>query len=94
MAFGIHKFDVPQVASEEFRYINKYDYMGDYNRLFYNHGVFGIQYQNKPIYVHDDNFIVQTVVDATQTSVLKPVERSFDTFDEDVDDSTISVQAQ
>lgn len=94
LAFGIHTFDVPQVASEEFRYINKYDYMGDFNRLFYNHGVFGIQYQNKPIYVHDDNFIVQSVIDATQTSVLKPIERSFDTFDEDVDDSSISVQAQ
>ena len=93
-SYSIHKFDVPQVASEEFRYINKYDYMGDYNRLFYNHGVFGILYQNEPIYVHDDNFIVQSVIDVTQTSVLKPIERSFDTFDEDVDDSSVSVQAQ
>lgn len=93
-SYGILKFDVPQVASEEFRYINKYDYMGDFNRLFYNHGVFGIQYENKPIYVHDDNFIVQSVIDATQTSVLKPIERSFDTFDEEVDDTTVSVQAQ
>ena len=93
-AYQVQRFSLPTVASEEFRYINRYDYMGDYNRLFYNHGVFGIEYENKPIYLRDDNFIVQSVIDATQTTILKPLEMSFDTFDKDVDDSTIEVQAQ
>lgn len=93
-AYQVQRFSLPTVASEEFRYINRYDYMGDYNRLFYNRGVFGIEYEDKPIYVRDDNFIVQSVIDATQTTILKPLEMSFDTFDKDVDDSTIEVQAQ
>lgn len=88
------KYDLPEVASEEFRYLNKKDYMGDFNRLFYNRGVFGIKVQDKPVYVHDDNFIVQSVFDVTQTTVLKPIEQSFDTYDEQVDDSTVSVNAE
>lgn len=88
------KYDLPETASEEFRYLNKKDYMGDYNRLFYNRGVFGISVQDKPVYVHDDNFIVQSVFDVTQTTVLKPIEQSFDTYDDSVDDSTVSVNAE
>ncbi len=75
---------VPE-ASEEWQYFNKYPYLGNYDRIFYNSGT----ELNKP---DDDNFISQTVFDIVLTNRMKPISQSYDTFDESHDNSSINVQ--
>lgn len=79
-------------ASTEFQKICQYGYIGDYNRLFYqdsDSSVESDEYLNTPI--PNDNFIVQTVFDMRVSNWLKPVQNSYDTIDEDVDNNTTSV---
>ena len=80
-------------ASTEYQKICRYDFLGDYNRLFYNSGQvfdrpFGALANGLSI---DDNFIVQTVFDVRVSNFLKPIQNSYDTIDEDVDNNTSSV---
>ena len=81
----------PPYASTAWRYPTKYEWLGNFNRVFYNNGKsleisgglsgkpYGIHETNEPI---DDNFIVQTVFDVKYTSLLKPIRESYDVFDE------------
>lgn len=87
-------YGVPRIASTEWRYLNKYDYIGDYNRIFYNRGHFGFIYEGKASLVRNDNFIVQMAFNVTQTSLLKPIQRSYDTFIENINDTFKSVNAE
>nr|WBW04085.1 major capsid protein [Microviridae sp.] len=87
-------YGVPRIASTEWRYLNKYDYIGDYNRIFYNRGHFGFTYEGKASLVRNDNFIVQMAFNVTQTSLLKPIQRSYDTFIENINDTFKSVNAE
>ena len=87
-------YGVPRIASTEWRYLNKYDYIGDYNRIFYNRGHFGFTYEGKASLVRNDNFIVQMAFKVTQTSLLKPIQRSYDTFIENINDTFKSVNAE
>ncbi len=90
-------FVVP-TASVAWRYPTRYDYLGNFNRIFYNEGKIG----GSPIgdviadstTVEDDNFIVQTVFDIRLTNCLKPISMSYDTYDEGVDNSTRDVRAE
>lgn len=85
-------------SSEEWRYIAKYPWLCNYNRMFYNSGrtLFGPQSEgeygpmigsNQPV---DDNFVLHTVINATENSPLKPIGMSYDTICEN-DNSTTQV---
>lgn len=79
-------------ASTEFQKICRYSFMGDYNRLFYNTDSVSYKPVDDVSLPPDDNFIVQTVFDVRVSNFLKPVQNSYDTIDEDVDNNTTSVE--
>lgn len=79
-------------ASTEYQKLCRYEFMGDFNRLFYNQGSVVAGSVNDAYGVSiSDNFIVQTVFDMRVSNFLKPVQNSYDTIDEDVDNNTSSV---
>lgn len=83
-------------ASTEFQKICRYAFLGNFNRLFYNSGSLfpttGSSTDSVPSASYlSDNFIVQTVFDVRVSNWLKPVQNSYDTIDEDVDNNTTSV---
>lgn len=83
-------------ASTEFQKICRYSFLGNFNRLFYNSGSLfpnaGSATDSVPTASYlSDNFIVQTVFDVRVSNWLKPVQNSYDTIDEDVDNNTTSV---
>lgn len=90
-------------ASESWRYLCKYDWLGNFNRIFYNSGSWtnltetqGTNYSYNVIGTTDidDNFIVQTVFDVKVTDWMKPLSQSWDTFEESTDTSTVDVSAE
>lgn len=83
-------------ASTEFQKICRYAFLGNFNRLFYNSGSLfpttGSSTDSLPSASFlSDNFIVQTVFDVRVSNWLKPVQNSYDTIDEDLDNNTTSV---
>lgn len=80
-------------ASTEFQKICRYSFMGDYNRLFYNSDSVSFMPVDHVSFPADDNFIVQSVFDVRVSNFLKPVQNSYDTIDEDVDNNTTSVSS-
>ena len=87
--FEVSPDHVPN-ASTEFQKICRYAFMGDYDRLFYNDSsVFSLV--ESSAFPRDDNFIVQSVFDVKVSNFLKPVQNSYDTIDEDVDNNTTPV---
>lgn len=83
-------------ASTEFQKICRYAFLGNFNRLFYNSGSLfpntGSGSDSVPTASYlSDNFIVQTVFDVRVSNWLKPVQESYDTFDDGVDNNTTSV---
>lgn len=92
VSFDVSQDLVPN-ASTEFQRICRYAFIGDYNRLFYNDNqstLFRLGLDSYPI---DDNFIVQSVFDVKVSNFLKPVQNSYDTVDQDVDNNTTSVSS-
>ena len=96
-----HTADVPS-ASESWRYLCRYDWLGNFNRIFYNSGSWtnlessGAN-TNYSVYGSeniDDNFIVQTVFDIKVTDWMKPLSQSWDTFEESTDTATLDVAAE
>lgn len=87
---------LPPSASEQWRYICKYPFLGNFNRIFHNSGnpptpeLSSSQedFFNAPV---DDNFIVQSLFEVTVTDFLKPLSESWDTLD-DNDTATKDVQ--
>lgn len=87
---------LPPSASEEWRYLCKYPFLGNFNRIFHNSGN-----EPHPDYIDsqqdffsapvDDNFIVQSLFQVTVTDFLKPLSDSWDTIDEN-DTATKDVQ--
>lgn len=78
-------------ASQSWRYISKYPWLSNLNRIFYNESA------NRSVgdlSVEDDAFIVQTVFDFKVTNSLKPISQSFDTFEESADNSSVNVNAE
>ena len=87
--FDVSADHVPN-ASTEFQKICRYAFMGDYDRLFYNDSsVFSLV--ESSAFPRDDNFIVQSVFDVKVSNFLKPVQNSYDTIDDDVDNNTTPV---
>lgn len=75
------------------RYVNRFPYLGNYDRIFYNSGS---QYQGTVVAPVDslnldDNFICQNVFDVKVSNFLKPISMSWDTLDEN-DSSTVDVK--
>lgn len=73
------------VASDEWRYTEKYDFLGNYNRIFYNENA--LTTDDGTTLARDDNFYIHTLFDFTENTPLKPLSISFDTDVRKDDDS-------
>jgi len=78
-------------AGVSWRYVCRYVWLGNFNRIFYNQGSvdFIDVAASLPI---DDNFYLQTVFDVELRNHLKPIEFSYDTILDDIDNSTTTVR--
>ena len=83
-------------ASESWRYITKYGYLGNFNRLFINddYSQYDPSYNINAFPFVSDNFLGQFIFDVKLTDALKPLKQSYDTFDEHHDNDTVSVNAE
>lgn len=93
---------VPQIktnnvpsASPNWRFITRYGYLGDFNRLF----IVDENYQASTDYTSDDaynevadNFLGQIIYNVSMTDALKPLKRSYDTVASD-DNNVKSINA-
>lgn len=90
-------------ASEQWRYLTRYPWLGDYDRIFYNddvyHGSTSIPVDSSSEDIdgsaaRPDNFIVQSLFTVKIQDVLKPLAMSYDTFDEDSDNTSTEVKPE
>lgn len=100
----VHEF-VPSIpkASEQWRYVTKYPWLGDFDRIFYNDDVYHGTYSGH-VYspssdidanaARPDNFIVQSLFTMKIQDVLKPLSMSYDTFDEESDNTSSEVNPE
>lgn len=90
----IQNADAPS-ASEAWRYVCRYPWLGNFNRIFYNSGssTIGSVYNSPLNWLIDDNFIVQSVFELKVTDFLKPLSLSWDTYDDSTDSSSVDVKA-
>lgn len=85
-------------ASEDFRYVSKYPWLGNYNRIFVNetqNASFGTNVASDSsaktlydLYCFDDPFISQSVFSVKVRNFLKPMSLSYDTFEESTDNAS------
>lgn len=82
--FSLDDFDIinqeDYVADEELRYIGRYERFGNYDRIFYD---------TKGL---TDNFIVHMIQELKMYAPWKPISESYDTYDKDVDDTSLDVE--
>lgn len=90
-------------ASEQWRYLTRYPWLGDYDRIFYNDDVYHgststpVDSSSEDIdgsAARPDNFIVQSLFTMKIQDVLKPLAMSYDTFDEDSDNTSTEVNPE
>lgn len=90
-------------ASEQWRYLTRYPWLGDYDRIFYNDDVYHgststpVDSSSEDIdgsAARPDNFIVQSLFTMKIQDVLKPLAMSYDTFDEDSDNASTEVSPE
>lgn len=90
-------------ASEQWRYLTRYPWLGDYDRIFYNDDVYHgststpVDSSSEDIdgsAARPDNFIVQSLFTMKIQDVLKPLSMSYDTFDEDSDNTSTEVKPE
>lgn len=90
-------------ASEQWRYLTRYPWLGDYDRIFYNDDVYHgststpVDSSSEDIdgsVARPDNFIVQSLFTMKIQDVLKPLAMSYDTFDEDSDNTSTEVNPE
>lgn len=90
---------IPQ-ASEQWRYIQRYDWLSNYNRIFVNSSAFkyypflsGVVLPGNLLtdyqWPMDDNFYIHCVFDITENTPLKPLSQSYDTQVKSNDGTTI-----
>lgn len=90
----VHSVDLPG-STTAWRYLTSQDWLGDYNRIFYNRGdLLPLPGHSESYYGPDDNFIVQTVFESKVTNNLKPLSQSFDTYEESSDNGTVDVKPE
>ncbi len=90
----VKSVDLPG-SSTAWRYLTSQQWLGDYNRIFYNAG--DLMPNTNDWYGYfgpDDNFIVQTVFESKVTNNLKPLSQSFDTYEESSDNGTVDVKPE
>lgn len=88
-------------ASTSWRYPTRYNWLGDFNRLFYNDPFLQEIDLSHPASVMNgssasvpaDNFLIQCALDCDLYSSLKPLSESFDTVDEG-EKASMSVSAE
>ena len=90
--------DLPN-AGEEYRYINKMAWNGNYNRIFknMNDGVDWINFSlNNNAYLYNsyeyDNFLVHNVFNVAYWAPMKSIEDSYNTYDEDDNENRSSIK--
>lgn len=86
--YALNINEVPR-ASTEWRYIMKYPWMQNYNRIFYSPGQ--LQWSNGPGPLgpslldknrpHDDNVLVHSLIQIAESNYLRPLSQSYDTFE-------------
>lgn len=82
-------------SSTAWRYLSSHEWLGNYNRIFYNQGdLYGNLIGWDGNFGPDDNFIVQTVFESKVTNNLKPLSQSFDTYEESSDNGTVDVKPE
>lgn len=87
-------------ASEEWRYLTRYPWLGDFDRIFYNDDVYHGSSASVPFLKPDffnarpDNFIVQSLFTMKISDELKPLAMSFDTYEESTDNGTQDVKPE
>lgn len=72
--------DIQLYANEELRFIGKSESFGNYNRIFYD------------TTGNTDNFILHFVHDLDAYAPMKAISDSFDTFDDEIDDSSVKIE--
>lgn len=85
------------LASDVWRYPTRYNWLGDFDRIFYNAGNVDVEPEDSTdlnTTPHDDNFLIQSVINLKLTNKLKPIALSYDTFEEETDTSMKSVSNQ
>lgn len=85
------------VAGTEWRYPSKSNWLGNFNRIFYNDSYLGVNdgfNSGADDTLIDDHFIVQTAFNVTISDFLKPISMSFDTFEEDTDTGSVNVSKE
>lgn len=90
--------DLPN-AGEEYRYINKMAWNGNYNRIFknINDGVDWVNFSlNNNAYLYNsyeyDNFLVHNVFNVAYWAPMKSIEDSYNTYDEDDNENRSSIK--
>lgn len=95
--------DIPKADMTSWIFPTKFPWLGNFNRIFYNAGSARLmehEYDSnnyvmeKAVDVIDDNFIVQSVFDVRLTNQLKPISESYDTYEQDTDNSSINVKTE
>ena len=80
-------------ASESWRYISKYPFLQNYNRIFYNYDGESNVGWYKSVPNLDDNFIIHSALSITENNSLKPIRESYDTFIDNVNTGDADVQS-
>lgn len=93
------RFSAIPSASEDFRYISKFPWLGNYNRIFVNETLNANYGTNVPtgtssrslvdLYCFDDPFLSQSVFTVKVRNFLKPMSLSYDTFEESTDNASL-----
>lgn len=82
-------------ASTEWRYITKYPWLSNFNRIFIQDTTIDdALFDNPDLQLQEDNFIGQIVFNVSLKDALKPLKSSYDTFDEENDNNTSTVEAE
>lgn len=87
-------------ASEQWRYLTRYPWLGDFDRIFYNDDVYHGSSAYVPFLKPDffnarpDNFIVQSLFTMKISDVLKPLAMSYDTYEESTDNGSQDVKPE
>lgn len=78
--YANNEYNRDLVCDEELRYIGRYEKFGNFNRIFYD------------TTGRNDNFILHIVQNLTMHAPMRPIDNSFDTFDEFNDDSNVELE--
>lgn len=82
------------VASPQWRFITRYGYLGNFNRIFIQNNDLSETPGTETKEEYVENFISQSLFHISLRDSLKPLKSSFDTFDEENDNNVSSVNPE